>query len=71
MRVKVTISKMNGGTADGISPSFKYNPYQELSAMLPKWKSLPELAFLAIAPSKSLQITLETRIRRLTMYNVL
>jgi hypothetical protein len=37
----VTMSKMNGGTADGITTSFKYNPYQELSAMLPKWKASP------------------------------
>ena len=55
----VTMSRMNGGTSDGITSSFKYNPYQELSAMLPKWKVSPELSFLAIAPAKSLQITLE------------
>lgn len=42
-----------------VSRVFKFNPYSQLSAMLPQWKQEPQTAFLADAYSKSLQITLE------------
>ena len=58
-RTMVQMSKMNGGDATDITGFFKFNPYQQLSAMLPAWKSEPETAFLADAYSKSLQIVLE------------
>ena len=58
-RTIVTMSKMNGGDATDITGFFKFNPYQQLSAMLPAWKSTPETEFLADAYSKSLQIVLE------------
>lgn len=55
----VTMSKMNGGDGEGITRFFKFNPYNQLSAMLTKWKQEPETLFLADAYSKSLQIVLE------------
>jgi putative transposase len=55
----VNMSITNGGTAAGINSTFKFNPYHQLSALLPKWKQHPETAFLADVYSKSLQITLE------------
>ena len=58
-RTIVTMSRMNGGDATGITAFFKFNPYNQLSAMLTKWKQDPETQFLAEAYSKSLQIVLE------------
>ena len=58
-RTMVQMSKMNGGDAEGISTFFKFNPYNQLSAMLTQWKQQPETAFLKESYSKSLQITLE------------
>lgn len=58
-RTMVQMSKMNGGDAQGISTFFKFNPYNQLSAMLTVWKQQPETAFLKESYSKSLQITLE------------
>lgn len=51
--------KMNGGTADGIASEFKFNPYNQLSKLLTKWKQEPDTVFLKDVYSKSLQITLE------------
>lgn len=58
-RTMVQMSKMNGGDAEGISTFFKFNPYNQLSAMLTQWKQQRETAFLKESYSKSLQITLE------------
>lgn len=58
-RIMVQMSKMNGGDAAGITTSFKFNPYNQLSALLTEWKQQPETMFLKNAYSKSLQITLE------------
>lgn len=58
-RTVVQMSKMNAGDAEGISTFFKFNPYNQLSALLTKWKQHPETAFLKDAYSKSLQIVLE------------
>lgn len=57
-RTIVQMSKMNGSDAEGITPSFKLNPYNQLSALLTEWKQQPETTFLNAAYSKSLQITL-------------
>lgn len=58
-RTMVTMSKMNGGDATGITGFFKFNPYQQLSSMLTQWKEQSGTLFLIDAYSKSLQITLE------------
>lgn len=58
-RTMVQMSKMNGGDAQGITTFFKYNPYNQLSALLTDWKQQPETEFLKEAYSKSLQIVLE------------
>ena len=58
-RTMVQMSKMNGDNAEGIARSFKFNPYNQLSAMLTEWKQQPDTEFLKEAYSKSLQITLE------------
>jgi putative transposase len=58
-RTMVQMSKMNGGDAKGITTFFKFNPYNQLSAMLTQWKQQAETAFLKEAYSKSLQIVLE------------
>ena len=58
-RTMVQMSKMNGGDTEGISTFFKFNPYNQLSALLTEWKQQPETAFLKDAYSKSLQIVLE------------
>ncbi|MEN9946126.1 MAG: hypothetical protein RLZZ293_512 [Pseudomonadota bacterium] len=52
------ISKMNGGDGKGISPLFKFNPYNQLSALLTTWKQQSDTVFLKVY-SKSLQIVLE------------
>lgn len=58
-RIMVQMSKMNGGDAEGIATSFKFNPYNQLSPLLTEWKQQPDTEFLKEAYSKSLQITLE------------
>ena len=58
-RTVVTMSRMNGGDGTRITSFFKFNPYNQLSAMLTEWKQQPGTAFLQEAYSKSLQITLE------------
>lgn len=58
-RTMVQMSKMNGGDVEGITTSFKFNPYTQLSAMLTWWKQQPDTAFLKEAYSKSLQIVLQ------------
>jgi putative transposase len=58
-RTMVQMSKMNGGNAEGITTSFKFNPYNQLSALLPEWKQQPDTEFLKESYSKSLQIVLE------------
>jgi putative transposase len=58
-RTMVQMSKMNGGDAEGITTFFKFNPYNQLSAMLTVWKQQPDTEFLKEAYSKSLQIVLE------------
>ena len=42
-----------------VSREFKFNPYNQLSALLTQWKQEPAMAFLTNTYSKSLQITLE------------
>jgi putative transposase len=44
---------------EGISPLFKFNPHNQLSAFLATWKQQSEIAFLKQAYSKSLQIVLK------------
>jgi putative transposase len=58
-RTMVQMSKMNGGDATGITTTFKFNPYNQLSALLTEWKQQPNTEFLKEVYSKSLQITLE------------
>ena len=58
-RTMVQMSKMNGGDAEGISTFFKFNPYNQLSALLTEWKQQSDTAFLKESYSKSLQIVLE------------
>ncbi len=58
-RTMVQMSKMNGGDAQGISTFFRFNPYNQLSALLTEWKQHSETAFLKESYSKSLQIVLE------------
>jgi putative transposase len=58
-RTMLQMSKMNGGDETGITTFFKFNPYNQLSALLTEWKQQPETEFLKEAYSKSLQIVLE------------
>lgn len=58
-RAIARMSKMNGGNGEETVRTFKFNPYNQLSAMLTEWKQQPELEFLNKAYSKSLQIVLE------------
>ena len=62
-REQAQMLKMAGATDEeikrGLQREFKFNPYQQLSAMLPIWKSAPETSYLTNAYSKSLQIKLE------------
>jgi transposase len=58
-RTMLKIAKMNGGDGECISSLFKFNPYNQLSALLTTWKQQAETAFLKQIYSKSLQIMLE------------
>jgi putative transposase len=58
-RTMLEMAKMNGGEGEGISSLFKFNPYNQLSALLTTWKQQPETDFLKQVYSKSLQIVLE------------
>ncbi|MEN9945925.1 MAG: hypothetical protein RLZZ293_311, partial [Pseudomonadota bacterium] len=40
-RTMLEIAKMNGGDGEGISSLFKFNPYNQLSALLTTWKQQP------------------------------
>lgn len=62
----LTLSGAGEAETRQISRNFKFNPYHQLSSLLPKWKLESATAFLADSYSKSLQITLEELAQAIT-----